>query len=63
MFISLTGYARGSAREVNIADIQPNQFRNTHARGVEEFQHGAITQEVNLISGDCIAHELTCGGG
>jgi len=63
LFISFTGDTCGSAREVNIANIEPDKFRDTYSRGIEEFQHGTISQEVNLIGRHRIAHELTGGSG
>ena len=44
LLVALAGHAHRAVVESDIADIQSDQLRHTHARGVQQLQHRGVTQ-------------------
>lgn len=55
LLVAFAGHFHRAVAECHVGHVESDQFRHTHAGGIEQFQHGRVTQRDRLffIFGSC----------
>ena len=49
LLVAFAGHFHRAVAECHVGHVESDQFRHTHAGGIEQFQHGRVTQRDRLF--------------